>query len=178
MFKPTDMTEYMRANRVDGPIPGQVFTSNLKGMPMDRPPQEVDPKNFIHKFIKILSKPKTIKRVISLIDVGTPIDILASQMLSGMVREGITTPQVALLAAPAVVTMIGRMGEAANLEIKVSNEGSEDLPDDFDRMIFKLKQSRSDKLDEIQKVAEISTEELSDLPMTEGGLMKKPEELI
>tara|TARA_R110000803_G_scaffold27428_2_gene64158 strand:+ start:580 stop:1119 length:540 start_codon:yes stop_codon:yes gene_type:complete len=177
-FKPTK--EWLDQSVMQGPIPGEVFTTELGSNPMERPPVYTKPTPALLALFESISTPKTMRKVLNLIDSGVPLDVVVSSIMEHFVGEGVTTPQNAMAIAPAFTVMVMRMAGAAGVEITLSTDDEDDEleldPDELEQLGSKDNLN----VDKAAHVAEISKEELSELPTTDKGigLMQKPEGLM
>ena len=177
MFKVSNPTDFINESLMSGPIPGQVFTTQPKSLPIDRPAEIVDAEQLLSKVLKSFAKPRKRRQIISMLDIGTPVDSLASTILSTMVMEGETSPQAAMVSTPAVMIALIRMADAAGVTPKLSGEDRQEPLDEVDRFLAKA-QERGNNEDKVTTVAEQSLQDLPELPNTEKGLMTRPEGLM
>lgn len=178
-FRNITPAEFMKQRKFTAAIPGQSMTIRPKSLPYDRPPAFPKADELLSKVFDGLMEPKRARDMLALLEGGMPVDTLAASMMSHFVGEGITTPQAGMIALPATAVMMMRMADAAEIDFVPT---AEDIrKDSFSPAeIFGAEQKVSkDRLaGKAIKEIERSSKELSNLPTTEAGLLKKPEELI
>lgn len=106
----------------EGPIPGQSLTSEPKNFPWEQPPQYADPMDALEMYMKRLSDSDVQDDLFDLLDVGIPISIVTSSMLSQGVMDGLHSVDVKLLLKGVVATQIQTLADVANVSYKVSME--------------------------------------------------------
>lgn len=162
--------EFAQRTRMEGPIAGQAFTKGLKAMPMDRPAQETDTREFLDKFMNLLSNPNQSRQVLGLLEAGVPVDTLSATLLESFVAEGVTNPQVAMVATASVVTVLARMADSAGLEVVLTTDEQVDIPSEAEEIIAKFKEEKKAS-GKAARAAELSAKDLPEMAEKKSGFM-------
>lgn len=159
------------------PIPGEAFTRPRRFLPMDRPPEIAEPKIALEQLFFSLTEERNARDLLALLDAKVPVDTVAKTVLDSMVTEGVVSPMSAVVMAPSLITMLIRMAQGANVDFKMSTDDKKDTISSTELIAAKLKQE--DSLNPLKSIeaAKKSSKELSELPESEKGLLKRPEEI-
>lgn len=101
---------------LDGPIPGENWTSNPKNQPWKRPPEVVDPDKGVEVAIKQLTKRDTAYSLLTMIQAGVPIVQCAGIFLLSGVGVGKWSVDLALILAGPVTHMMKLMAEGYGIK--------------------------------------------------------------
>ena len=140
--KPTAMPmqyEEPTINPFNTPIPGQGLTDEPGNYPWEHPPQFPaieDAADFIYDR---LSDPKQLKRLLTMMRIGVPIEALVKVITFSGFLEGKFTVDVAKLLEPIVAMQIMSKAQVAEVPAKITLEDTEDT--EFYKDMAKVKKS-------------------------------------
>ena len=140
--KPTAMPmqyEEPTINPFNAPIPGQGLTDEPGNYPWEHPPQFPaieDAADFIYER---LSDPKQLKRLLTMMRIGVPIEALVKVITFSGFLEGKFTVDVARLLEPIVAMQIMSKAQVAEIPAKINLEDTEDT--EFYKDMAKVKKS-------------------------------------
>ena len=140
--KPTAMPmqyEEPTINPFNAPIPGQGLTDEPGNYPWEHPPQFPaieDAADFIYDR---LSDPKQLKRLLTMMRIGVPIEALVKVITFSGFLEGKFTVDVARLLEPIVAMQIMSKAQVAQVPAKINLEDTEDT--EFYKDMAKVKKS-------------------------------------
>ena len=140
--KPTAMPmqyEEPTINPFNAPIPGQGLTDEPGNYPWEHPPQFPaieDAADFIYER---LSNPKQLKRLLTMMRIGVPIEALVKVITFSGFLEGKFTVDVARLLEPIVAMQIMSKAQVAEIPAKINLEDTEDT--EFYKDMAKVKKS-------------------------------------
>ena len=140
--KPTAMPmqyEEPTINPFNAPIPGQGLTDEPGNYPWEHPPQFPaieDAADFIYDR---LSDPKQLKRLLTMMRIGVPIEALVKVITFSGFLEGKFTVDVARLLEPIVAMQIMSKAQVAEIPAKINLEDTEDT--EFYKDMAKVKKS-------------------------------------
>ena len=126
-------------NPFNAPIPGQGLTDEPGNYPWEHPPQFPaieDAADFIYDR---LSDPKQLKRLLTMMRVGVPIEALVKVITFSGFLEGKFTVDVARLLEPIVAMQIMSKAQVAEIPAKINLEDTEDT--EFYKDMAKVKKS-------------------------------------
>lgn len=106
----------------DAAIPGESFTSGIRQMPYDRPPEMTDNREITNRLWDEISQPERMREINALLEIGTPVDDMAAQISHGLFREGKVAPQNAVMILPSLTVMLARIGEAFGTDFKLTTD--------------------------------------------------------
>lgn len=117
-----------RAHPLDGAIPGEALTRPPRTMPYDRPSQFSDPAQAMDFVFKKVMEPKTAIRLLSMLEVGMPIEVIVETILSHGFGEGfINATMLPIMVGPLTV-ILWRMADAAGIKPTISTDKPVQLP--------------------------------------------------
>jgi hypothetical protein len=140
--KPTAMPmqyEEPTINPFNASIPGQGLTDEPGNYPWEHPPQFPaieDAADFIYER---LSNPKQLKRLLTMMRIGVPIEALVKVITFSGFLEGKFTVDVARLLEPIVAMQIMSKAQVAEVPAKITLEDTEDT--EFYKDMAKVKKS-------------------------------------
>lgn len=100
---------YVEEAEFSSPLAGEAFTKPVGGLPYDRPAVHADPQQALEVVFYSLSQPNVVRKLLSVLSAGIPIDYIVAPFLSQIAGEGAVSPHTATLIAPAVTVMLARM---------------------------------------------------------------------
>ena len=140
--KPTAMPmqyEEPTINPFNAPIPGQGLTDEPGNYPWEHPPQFPEIEDAADFIYERLSNPKQLKRLLTMMRIGVPIEALVKVITFSGFLEGKFTVDVARLLEPIVAMQIMSKAQVAKVPAKISLEDTEDT--EFYKDMAKVKKS-------------------------------------
>lgn len=101
---------------LDGPIPGENFTSDTKNYPWHRPPEITDFDKAIEAAMKQLSERTSAYNLLNTISIGIPLSTLATMFVTSGIGAGKWTPDFAILLAGPVCRIMELMAKDAKVD--------------------------------------------------------------
>lgn len=149
----------MKLNLMDGPIPGENFTSDTKNYPWHRPPDITDLDEAIEASMKKLSTKEGSFSLITALKSGISVVDMASIFVISAVGSGKWTPDFALLLVGPIAHMMKIMADGYGLEYSMG------LDDDDPRTaewVNELKQLDTRRVSKAVDAVEASIEEITE----------------
>lgn len=169
---------YVEEAEFSSPLAGEAFTKPVGGLPYDRPAVHADPQQALEVVFYSLSQPNVVRKLLSVLSAGIPIDYIVAPFLSQIAGEGAVSPHTATLIAPAVTVMLARMAEAADIEYQISLDDDDLIEIGEDEInAARLAFNKPNKIDEATRINEISSKELVD-KSKKTSIMQRPESLL
>ena len=140
--KPTAMPmqyEEPTINPFNAPIPGQGLTDEPGNYPWEHPPQFPEIEDAADFIYERLSNPKQLKRLLTMMRIGVPIEALVKVITFSGFLEGKFTVDVARLLEPIVAMQIMSKAQVAQVPAKINLEDTEDT--EFYKDMAKVKKS-------------------------------------
>lgn len=114
---------------VQGPIPGENFTSDRKNYPWHRPPQHTDLDTAIEDVYKrLMTDEDTSTGILTMIEMGTDISTITDMIVHSGIGAGKWTPDFALLLAGPVAHIIYLMAKGYGLDPQLGWEPKRTVP--------------------------------------------------
>lgn len=142
------MVDVSKHDPFNAPIPGESLTKSMGSAPWEQSPQFADKDDAAEYIFTKLTSPSQMNKVVSLIEVGVPVETVAKGMLLSGFQEGKWTPDVALLLGRVTMSMIISIAKKAGVkdaDIKYGNPKKIQKEMDFFK---KLDESTGGKLKE------------------------------
>jgi len=114
----------------DRPIPGQGMTSELGARPWEQPPQYSTVDEALSYYLPKLSDDEFAKNLINVMEMGVPLTALANTIQMSSVMEGRHSVDVGILLIPVLIEAMRLIGDSANIDYVVGNEGKKSKIDD------------------------------------------------
>ncbi len=160
-------------NMLDGPIPGENYTSDTKNYPWHRPPELTKYDDAIKYSIEKLTDPKAAEGLLTFIEAGMPIATAADIFVTNGIGKGKWTPDFAILIAGPVARMMELMAKAAEIEYDLGID--DDVPVPTVEFFKAVAEGNIDKeqVEDASEAIEGSVDDFSEEPMgvATGGLM-------
>lgn len=136
---------------LDAPIAGQSLTAAPGDRPWRNPPQFATPEEALEFYIPKILEPEYSDKLLDILEMGTPITVIANALQSVMVMEGKHSLDVGMLVMPVLVELIEIVAINAKIDyIKgtgVSSTDEEKLSEEkITKVIAKLKLEDGKKL--------------------------------
>ena len=153
----------------DAPIPGQSLTMELGSRPWQSPPQFTTVDDTIDYYMERMSSEDFMMQLADVLEMGTPVTVLANTIQLSSVMEGIHTVDVGMLVLPMLMEMIMMVGDSAGIKYD-SGITDKSKPKTRDTFIAKV-------ISEYEK--EIADVDLTDdTPEVEEEVMEEPKGLM
>jgi hypothetical protein len=146
MNKLPDNTKGFSAEFEGGPIPGQSLARAPGSYPFEQPPQFTDPQEAFEALLEGLSETKATIRLLNMLELGVPVYSLVYTLLMTGFAEGKWTPDVALLMAEPLATLLFRLARDAGIE---AVPGVEEEEDDLMELVMQKRESQMPVEEEI-----------------------------
>lgn len=162
----------MRELKLDGPIPGENYTSDTKNYPWHRPPEFTDLDKAIEMTAKRLTSEENALNVLGAIEAGISIASLTEiYLMSGIGAGKWTTDQALLLAGPVSHILI-LMAKGYGVEYDMGTDtGKTPITG-----AFYAAQRKMDK-DKAKKAAEETMEQVNDVQEQASGFGASPPDM-
>lgn len=115
-------------DRVDGPIPGENFTSDTRNYPWHRPPEYTSLDDAIEASVEKLTEEKSVFGLLSLLQNGMSVAAATDIFVTSGIGSGKWTPDFALLLAGPVARTIKMLADGYGIEYRMGIEDNEPLP--------------------------------------------------
>ena len=175
---------------LEAPIPGQSLTSEPKNVPWEYPARITEPMDALEFHMKQLTDENTVDNIMEMLEVGIPVSVIASSMLTVAVMDGEHSIDVKLIIKPFVEDHIKSLAEVTGIDYKMSMRDYDDtteadkqrkasvLEAKIRNMTEKVQPSTMDEGDRITEQAQqelMKTEEpeTEAMPTEPKGLMSK-----
>ena len=120
-------------SRFSAPVPGESLTSEPGNMSFEHPPQFTDPEEATEFVWNQLNKRGTTLKLLAMLDKQVPVDGLVKTILFSGFATGKWTPDLAIIIAKPIVSMIMAIGTAAGIKMRSKtnkkSKGQRDLED-------------------------------------------------
>ena len=173
---------------LEAPIPGQSLTSEPKNVPWEYPARITEPMDALEFHMKQLTDENTVDNIMEMLEVGIPISVVASSMLTVAVMDGEHSVDVKLIIKPFVENHIKSLAEVTGIDYKMSMRDYDDtseaerkreasvLEAKIRNMTEKVKPST---MDEGDRITEQTQQELMKVEEPEtGGMSPEPKGLM
>ena len=91
---------------IDAPIAGQSLTAELGGRPWQQPPQYSTVEEALNYYVERLTHPDMQEELMSTIELGAPLTVVANAIQAAGVMEGKHTLDVGMLRIPVLVELM------------------------------------------------------------------------
>ena len=166
-----------RQIQMDAPIPGMGMTAPLGGRPWQQPPQYSTVEEALNYYVERLTHPDMQEELMSTIELGAPLTVVANAIQAAGVMEGKHTLDVGMLSIPVLVEVMRYLAEEQDIKYKIgTNKTLEDIKPSKATIALALQKVRESEGEE-----DIMEEEeelmVSDMPEEveepKGGLMSR-----
>lgn len=114
---------------VQGPIPGENFTSDRKNYPWHRPPQHTDLDTAIEDTYKRLMTDEDVTTgIVTMMEMGTDISTITDMIVHSGIGAGKWTPDFALLLAGPVAHILYLMAKGLGIDPQLGWETKRTVP--------------------------------------------------
>ncbi len=124
----------MALDPMDGPIPGENFTSDTRNYPWHRPPDHTDLNSAIESSIKHMTKRQAAFGLLTALESGVTVAQAARAFVISGVSEGKWTPDFAILLVGPVARIIQSMARGYGIKAELGLDPDSGVPTkaDFD----------------------------------------------
>jgi len=109
--------------KMDGPIPGENYTSDVRNYPWHRPPDITDYDQAVEYVVDQISKPQAITTIMSLLEAGFNLTSIVSMLNMVNISNGKYPIDVSILIAGPVARYLQILGKKNDIDVKVGDEG-------------------------------------------------------
>lgn len=161
---------------IDGPIPGENFTSDTKNYPWHRPPELTTYNDAIEYSIDKLTSEETSQKILTLLEVGMSVAMLTDIFVTQGIGKGKWTPDFAILIAGPVARCIELMAKAAEIEYEMGIDNRPPVTAEYLKAVAEESQEVEVDQEQVEAASEavegVESELLSEgVPQGAGGLM-------
>lgn len=108
--------------KIDGPIPGENYTSDVRNYPWHRPPDITDYDEAVEYVVDQISKPQAVTTIRSLLEAGFNLTSIVSMLNMVNISNGKYPIDVSILIAGPVARYLQILGKKYDIPVKVGNE--------------------------------------------------------
>lgn len=113
---------------MDGPIPGENFTSDTRNYPWHRPPEYDDLNTAVDFCIKHLTKKQQSFGILTALEAGVTVAQATRAIVISGISDGKWTPDFAILLAGPVARIIQTLAEGYGIKAELGIDPDADLP--------------------------------------------------
>lgn len=113
---------------LDGPIPGENFTSDTKNYPWHRPPDFTDLNEAVDFCIKHLTKKQQSFGILTALEAGVTVAQATRAIVISGISDGKWTPDFAILVAGPVARIIQTLADGYGIDAELGIDPDADLP--------------------------------------------------
>lgn len=154
---------------MDGPIPGENYTSDTKNYPWHRPPEHTNLDSAIEEAFKKLTDEDAAQGVLTMVEMGADIATITDMFVTSGIGAGKWTPDFAILMAGPVSHIIYMMAKAYGLDCDLGiYEKKKPITKAFFDMKMKINEAKTIKATEAVDLEAVKQQASS---MSGGGFM-------
>jgi len=113
---------------MDGPIPGENFTSDTRNYPWHRPPELTDLNKAIEASIKQMTKKQAAFGLLTALEAGVTVSQAARAFVISGISSGKWTPDFAILLVGPVARIIQTMAKGYGIKAELGIDPDKDTP--------------------------------------------------
>lgn len=117
--------EKKRQLMMDGPIPGENYTSDTRNYPWHKPPKHKDTDSAIERTINEFFDKTRSQKLVTALEMGVSVATLTDIYLTTGISKGRWTPDFALLLAGPVAHILKMMAEGYGIDYNMGIEKDE-----------------------------------------------------
>jgi len=161
---------------IDAPIAGQSLTAELGGRPWQQPPQYSTVEEALDYYVGRLTHPDMQEELMSTIELGAPLTVVANAIQAAGVMEGKHTLDVGTLSIPVLVEVMRYLAEEQDIKYEIgTNKTLEDIKPSKATIALALQKVREsegeeDIMEEEELIVSNMPEEVEE---PQGGLMSR-----
>ena len=107
----------MAINPLDGPIPGENYTSDTKNYPWHRPPQFTSMNEAFEYIVEQIGEEDVSTSIMTMLEIGVPVSRLVDMLLTAGIGGGKFTVDYAILMAGPLSHVICLMARRMEIEV-------------------------------------------------------------
>ena len=169
----------MKHEEIVGGVPGESFTKRKGHRPFERPAKESDPEVGLQLVFDAITQPKAARKMIKTLEGGVPIEVVADSIATLLLAEGVISPTAIPLMGPALVTMIGGMGQLAGVALESGSDvdpWTEPDEDEVEELANKISNAVFEDEEEPAMEEPAMEEPVMEEPVMEEPVMEEPVE--
>ncbi len=102
--------------RFDAPIAGMSLTGELGAEPWQTPPEYATVEEALEYYLPRFESDEVTQKLISVMEMGVPLTVLANTMQLNSVMQGLHTVDVGILILPVLIEMLMLVGDSADVK--------------------------------------------------------------
>jgi hypothetical protein len=168
--------------KMDGPIPGENFTSDTRNYPWHRPPEYTTTDDALDWISKMLTKKEGSFFVVTMLKFGIPVRNIVSTILMKGISQGKWSIDLALLIAGPISHIVSLIAKKEDIEYDMGLDNGLRMPtDEFFSEVQKIRKNNSkpviDIKQEIKTIKENAANQIEptgfmgDINSTEEGML-------
>lgn len=157
---------------LNGPIPGENYTTDTRNFPWHRPPQFTNMDDAIEYSIKYILDEERSDGYITLLEVGWSIVDITQMFIMGGIGRGLWTFDFGLLMAGPISHLFVIMARGAEIKYELGIKNPNKLPSA--KLFKEMAKDNSDVVEALNKVLEPEEEEAAGTPEAEGQEQPAP----
>lgn len=118
----------MQKHQLDGPIPGENFTSDTKNYPWHRPPEFTELDEAIDYVSKVMTNDSGSEAIISMLEMGMSVVMVSDIVITKGISTGKWTPDLGLILAGPVAHIIVIMAREYGIDYDLGVETRKSTP--------------------------------------------------
>lgn len=159
---------------LDGPIPGENFTSDTRNYPWHRPPEYTEPDEAVEYAIGVMTEEEGSVAIISMLEMGISVAAIADMILTKGLMMGKWSMDLSILIAGPVAHVIVLLAKGRDVEYDLGIDRPKNIPTSvFFKEAKKLDKAEAGK---IGQEVQAETENL-DLAAPTSGFLDEPKAL-
>lgn len=163
---------------MDGPIPGENYTTDTKNFPWHRPPQFTNLDDAIEYSIKWIMDEERADNYILMLQVGWTVVDMAQMFIMNGVGKGLWTFDMGLLMVGPIGHILIIMARGAEIEYDLGIEPQEKMPSlEYFRALSRENPEIVEAMNEVLDPEDLGDDVDSEEPDEEGGAPTPPEDV-
>ena len=102
--------------KFDAPIAGMSLTGELGAFPWQTPPEYATVEEAMEFYLPRLNSEEVTQKLISVMEMGVPLTVIANTMQLHSVMQGLHTVDVGILVLPVLIEMLMLIGDSADID--------------------------------------------------------------
>jgi hypothetical protein len=139
-----------KAFMMDGPIPGENYTSDTKNYPWHRPPEYTTTDEAIDYVVKVFSREEAIASTVTMMEIGIDISTITDLFVTKGISEGKWSVDTGLVIAGPIAHILVIMAKKYGVPVKLGLNSEFDGPTS---MVFKAVSKDLKKISKEKKAA-------------------------
>lgn len=118
----------MVASPLDGPIPGENFTSDTRNYPWHRPPEFTEPDEAIEYALEVMTEEEGSIAIISMLEMGISVVAVTDMILTKGIMSGKWTFDLSMLIAGPIAHIIVLMAKGYDIDYELGVDRPSNIP--------------------------------------------------